>query len=425
MIDASRAIHYLQHPMLRLLTHAIYTAAVATLFIHSSLTFAQSLNHLRVPDGFTLSLFAENIDNARQLAESEAGIVYAGSRRAGNVYALFDENNDGRAEVSLTLASNLTLPSGIALLNGDLYIAAVSTIYRIRNVDSAVKSLRKTNQKPTLEIFDDSWPTEQHHGWKYLRAYIDDNGNDKLIVPVGAPCNTCEVKLPFAAIWSLDLKTKTKQLLAQGVRNSVGFDFQPETGHLWFTDNGRDNMGEEIPADELNGLSKARLTPKAGDTAPHFGFPYFYGREIADPEFAKIPDHLPQDAEFYHDSRHNIPAHYAPLGMTFYTGTQFPKRYHNSILIAEHGSWNRKIPGGYRVTQVTLGQKQLPLDYQPLVDGFLELKGTPKKFEAIVHGRPSDVLVAHDGSVLIADDHGNAIYRLSYNASQSKKLISD
>lgn len=407
-------------------------------------SLADALKHLTVPKGFAIEIYAE-VENPRQLAQSPSGIVYAGSRKAGKVHALLatadsaaksatesatesfkdappkTDKETGNKRV-LTLADNLNLPSGIALFEGDLYIADIDTIYRIKNADQAVAALEQSGKQPKLEVFYRGFPSDKHHGWKYLRAYTDDQGRGQLIVPVGAPCNICDKGLPYASLWRLDLDSKQKYVIAQGVRNSVGFDFHPTTGDLWFTDNGRDHMGDQLPSDELNYLLKQELTghssaSKQTSGVPHYGYPYVHGRDTKDPEFSAPANSTQNFRPTFRPTRHEIPAHFAPLGMSFYTGSAFPEKHHNSIFIAEHGSWNRSVPGGYRITQVVLGKANLALDYRVIVDGFLELSlkkgGTPKDFTSKVYGRPADVVVANDGALLISDDHANMIYRLS------------
>ena len=345
----------------------------------------QIISKLQLPDGFKAEVFADNVPNARQLAMGESGIIYAGSREAGNVYAIVDENKDSKADTVYTIAKDLRMPSGIAFRNGSLYVAAVSTIYRYDDIEANL-----TNP-PEPVIVTDNYPTEGHHGWKFIGFGPD----DKLYVPVGAPCNICNSEDEiFASITRINPDGTDREIIAKGVRNSVGFDWHPHTGNLWFTDNGRDWMGDNRPPCELNHLS---------ETGQHFGFPYKHGHDIWDPEFGekgKAMDHK------FKDPAQALDPHVAPLGMIFYTGNMFPEKYHNQILIAEHGSWNRTEKIGYRITKVTLKDGETT-SYEPFIEGWLQDNES-------VWGRPVDLLQMPDGSVLISDDHSGVIYRVSY-----------
>ncbi|WP_101674977.1 PQQ-dependent sugar dehydrogenase [Alloalcanivorax mobilis] len=339
------------------------------------------LDTLNVEKGFSVSVFADQVPNARQLAQAADGTVFAGSRDAGKVYAIRDTDGDGKADRVTALLEDLNMPSGIALRDGTLYVAAVNRILAVRDVLNHLDGA-------DAEVVYDGFPDASHHGWKYLR--FDDHG--KLIVPVGAPCNICDEDPPFASIQRLDPDTGTTETLARGVRNSVGFDFQPGTGQLWFTENGRDMLGDNVPPDELNRVTRV---------GEHFGYPYVHAGDIADPEFGKG-----KNASDYTAPMQKIPAHHAALGMTFYDADSFPAAYRGNIFIAEHGSWNRTEPAGYRVTRVVLNEDGTVKSYQPFIDGWLQ--------DGASWGRPADVLVANDGSLLIADDSAGVIYRVRY-----------
>ncbi|WP_444930716.1 PQQ-dependent sugar dehydrogenase [Microbulbifer sp. SSSA002] len=340
-----------------------------------------TLDQLKVPAGFELSYFAENVETARQLARSERGTVFSGSFSAKKVYALKDTDGDGKADKRWLLMENLQAPTGIAYRNGDLYVADVDKIIRFPEID-------KNLDKPKSEIVYDQFPTDRHHGWKFLR--FDKEG--RLIVPVGAPCNICDADENYSKIFSLDLSAKETKVIASGVRNSVGFDFHPQTHELWFTDNGRDMMGDDIPPCEINKVSYA---------GEHFGYPYFHGDDIADPEFGRG-----KKAADYSKPRLNLGAHVAPLGIHFYRGEQFPKDYQQNLLVAEHGSWNRSKKSGYRVMLATVEDNEIT-DYQPLITGFMQNETT--------YGRPVAFLEMPDGSILVSDDFAHKIYRLSYS----------
>lgn len=336
------------------------------------------LNEIRLPPGFAIEVWADNVPNARQMALSPNGILYVGSRGAGKVYAV---TKDKKVH---TIASDLSMPSGLAFRDGSLYVAALSKVLRWDGIDG------KLQNPPKPVVVSDDFPTERHHGWKFI-AFGPDGW---LYVPVGAPCNVCnrEKDRPiFATITRMKPDGSGREIFASGVRNTVGFDWHPETKELWFTENGRDMLGNDRPPDELN------YAPKKG---LHFGFPYCHGRDIKDPEFGSRPC-----GEFTPPARELDP-HVAAIGMRFYDGSMFPAEYRNSILFAEHGSWNRDTPIGYRVMRVRLeGDKAV--SYEPFAQGWL--RGNGKAW-----GRPADVLVMPDGSLLVSDDEAGVIYRITY-----------
>lgn len=347
------------------------------------------LERLRLPDGFSATVFGE-ADNARQLALSDSGVLYVGSRRAGKVTALVDRDGDGHAELSRVIAQGLTLPSGLTWRDGDLYVGAVSTIYRFADIDGHL------DDPPQPEVILDDLPAETHHGWKYLKF-----GPDGLLyVPVGAPCNICDPETPFATILRLDVDAPAeREIVARGVRNSVGFDWDPATGDLWFTDNGRDHLGDEMPPCELNHVSAV---------GQHFGYPHVHGNGIVDPEYGAAGGNL----EAYRQPALALGPHVAPVGMTFYSGQQFPERYRGDVILAEHGSWNRSEaagPIGYRLVHAERDASG-ELQYEVFVDGWLNEDGTR-------WGRPADVLTLPDGSLLVADDEAGVVYRISYSGA--------
>jgi len=367
---------------------------------------ALPLDRIQLPQGFSIDIYAENIENARQMALGDNGTVLVGSRKAGNVYALIDTNHDFKADKKIIVATDLFMPSGIAFHQGSLYVAEVDKIWRYPDIEKSLPTI------PKAELVFDKLPNKSHHGWKFI-AFGPDG---KLYVPVGAPCNVCESELPFASILKLDpdsqltdnqltgsQQTQTQKagstqqdsmqttIVAQGVRNSVGFDFHPVTGELWFTDNGRDMMGDDLPDDELNRVSQ---------TGQHFGFPYVHNNNIADPEFTN-----PEIAKLNTPPALTLGAHVAALGMEFYQGQQFPAEYKNTILIAQHGSWNRSNKVGYRIMKVVLNGNTVS-DYSPFATGWLNGEQS--------WGRPVDVMTLADGSILVSDDFANAVYRISY-----------
>lgn len=334
---------------------------------------------LTLPPGFNIEVFAE-VDNARQMALGKQ-TLFVGSRSAGKVVAIPLSNN--RPGKPVVIARDLNMPVGVAFREGDLYVSAVDRILRFRDIESRLAN------PPAPQVVTDRYPKETHHGWKFI-AFGPDS---KLYVPVGAPCNICEPDPDrYANITRLDVQSGKIETIARGVRNTVGFDWHPVTNELWFTDNGRDWMGDDLPPDELNRLAKP---------GQHFGYPYCHGGTVQDPEFNT------RNCREFTPPVLNLDAHVAALGMRFYTGTMFPKEYRNAIFIAEHGSWNRSRKAGYRVMVAKLEGNRV-VDYQPFVTGWLSLQHTL--------GRPADVLVMPDGSLLISDDHAGMIYRVSYKA---------
>jgi glucose/arabinose dehydrogenase len=348
------------------------------------------LGEIKLPEGFRISLFAKDVDNARSLALGDNGTVFVGNRKSSNVYALVDTDNDGYAEKKYTIAKDLNMPNGVAFHKGALYIAELSKIWRMDNIEANL------DNPPKPVLVSDSFPTEPHHGWKYIAFGPD----DKLYVPVGAPCNICdssERDKRFSSITRMNADGSGFEVFAHGVRNSVGFTWHPQTNELWFTENGRDMLGDDVPADELN---------RAPQKDMHFGYPYCHQGDTKDPELNKGKD----CSEFTPPAAKLAP-HTAALGMKFYTGSMFPDAYRNQVLIAEHGSWNRSQPIGYRLMLVKLDGNTVK-SYEPFAEGWLK--------DGKAWGRPVDVLQLKDGSILVSDDHANAVYRITYDAQVKK-----
>lgn len=345
---------------------------------------AQSLplDRMKLPPGFEISVYAANVPNARSLALSPKGILFVGTRTAGNVYAVIDRDQDHRADEVITIARGLNMPNGVAVRNGSLYVAEVNRILRYDDIENRLVN------PPAPVVVIDTLPRDRHHGWKFI-AFGPDG---MLYVPVGAPCNVCERSDPrYASILRMRPDGTGLEVYAHGVRNTVGFDWHPETHELWFTDNGRDWLGDDLPPDELNVASEA---------GRHFGFPYCHGGDIPDPEFGSR-----RRCEEFVAPAVKLGPHVAALGMRFYTGTLFPAEYRNSIFIAEHGSWNRSTPIGYRLTRVRV-ENNRAVSYEVFAEGWLQGNRA--------WGRPVDVLVMPDGSLLVSDDQANAIYRITY-----------
>ncbi|HUX29829.1 MAG TPA: sorbosone dehydrogenase family protein [Thiobacillus sp.] len=338
------------------------------------------LASLKLPPGFEIELFAR-VPNARQMALGN-NTLFVGSMRAGKVYAI----PLGGARKPVVIADGLNMPVGVAFRDGDLYVSAVSRILRLAGIEA------RLDKPPRPEAVSSAYPGDPHHGWKFI-AFGPDG---RLYVPVGAPCNICEPDPDrYANITALDVASGKIEVVARGVRNTVGFDWQPQSGELWFTDNGRDWLGDDAPPDELN---------RVGRPGQHFGYPYCHGGRFVDPEFGRA-----RRCDEFEPPVQNLGAHVASLGMRFYTGTQFPEHYRNAVFIAEHGSWNRSSKTGYRVSVVRL-QDGRAVSYEPFVSGWLQGDSA--------WGRPADVLVMPDGSLLVSDDHAGAIYRVTYRGSR-------
>ena len=453
------------HNIHRFLTFLISLLIFAFIFAPSEVNgdIESQLDLIKLPPGFEIHIYADNVPNARSMAQSPNGTLFVGTREqgeAGKVYAILDRDEDNRADEVIIIAQGLYMPNGVAFRDDALYVAEVNRVRRYDNIEADL------THPPTPVVVNDTFPSDEHHGWKFIRFGPD----GMLHVPVGAPCNVCESADPIYATimrmevqpllssiglalqvdldsgvvsrglrneleqdeislsqnvtvliekrdsrWrivdaknkktytvrkeadklNLYLRTTTSlEFFANGVRNTVGFDWHPETKELWFTDNGRDWLGDDLPPDELNHAPRKGL---------HFGFPYRHGKDLPDPEFAKRRRRrklTPPAME--------LDPHVAALGMRFYTGAMFPDAYRNQIFIAEHGSWNRSKKVGYRITLVGF-EKGRPTTYEVFAEGWLQ--------DENVWGRPVDVLVMPDGALLVSDDHAGVIYRISYKST--------
>ncbi len=342
---------------------------------------ALPLDQVRLPPGFRIEVLTQDVPGARAMAMSPSGTLFVGSRGEGKVYAVTDAL--GVRPRVRTVATGLRMPAGVALHDGSLYASSVSKIVRIDHIEASL------DKPPAPTVVSDRFPTDGHHGWKFI-AFGPDG---YLYVPVGAPCNICAPdENRYANIMKMKPDGSDLQVVARGVRNTVGFDWHPATRELWFTDNGRDRMGDDVPDDELN---------RATSAGQHFGYPYCHAGTVADPEYGSqrpCAEFVPPVAR--------LGAHVAALGMRFYTGTQFPAAYRNNVFIAEHGSWDRSEPSGYRVVRVALDDAGKAVHQEVFAQGWLR-GGRP-------WGRPVDVLVAPDGSLLVSDDLAGAIYRIRY-----------
>ncbi|MFN8420198.1 MAG: PQQ-dependent sugar dehydrogenase [Anaerolineae bacterium] len=337
------------------------------------------LNSITLPEGFNIEVYASNVPNARSMVLGDNGTLFVGTRQAGNVYAI--TGSAGATQV-YTIAQGLNSPNGVAFLNGSLYVAENTRILRFDNIEANLSN-------PQYSVIYDGFPEQNSHGWKFIRFGPD----GKLYVPIGMPCNICDADLSFyGTIMRMNPDGSGLEVYASGIRNTVGFDWQPGTNVLWFTDNGVDTLGADRPGDELNQAAVAGL---------NFGFPYCHAGSIVDPQFGGGRT----CAEFT-PSMQVLGAHVAALGMRFYTGTMFPAEYQNQIFIAEHGGSSTDNLVGYRVTLVTLDSGGKAISYQPFAEGWLQ--------GGNAWGRPVDLQVLPDGSLLLSDDRAGAIYRISY-----------
>lgn len=343
---------------------------------------ALELEKLQLPPGFHISIYAEQVPDARQLALGARGTLFIGSREAGRVYAAVDANQDGVAERVSLVAEGLSLPAGVAFRDGALYVAALDRVLRYPDIETHL------DKPPTPEQVVGGLPTSHHHGWKFI-AFGPDGA---LYVPIGAPCNICAPDFPYASILRIPTSGAKLSAYARGVRNSVGFDWHPLTGELWFGDNGRDMLGDDVPPDEINRASAA---------GQHFGYPHVHGGRVLDPEFG-----AGHGRDEFTPPAIELGAHVAPVGLSFYRGAMFPPAYRNALLVAEHGSWNRSRKVGYRVMVASLKDDGTVASYAAFITGWLEGEES--------WGRPVAFTTLPDGSLLISDDQAGVVYRVTY-----------
>jgi glucose/arabinose dehydrogenase len=346
-------------------------------------TLSADLGEIKLPPGFKIDVYADNVDNARSMTLGDNETLFVGTRES-EVYAVIDENKDFKADKVLTIASGLNSPNGVTFRNGSLYVAEINRVLRYDNIEANL------DNPPAPVVVNDKFPDDTHHGWKYIGFGPD----GMLYIPVGAPCNIClrDDDERYASLMRMNADGTDLEVFAKGIRNTVGFDWNPETKELWFTDNGRDMLGDDIPPDELN---------RAPGKGLNFGYPFVHGDDIRDPEFGESAD-----VNKYVKPMQKLGPHAAALGMKFYTGNMFPDEYKNQIFIAEHGSWNRSSKIGYRIMLVRLkGNKAV--SYEPFAEGWLQGDS--------VSGRPVDILLMPDGSLLVSDDYAGLIYRITYS----------
>ncbi len=342
------------------------------------------LDKIKLPEGFKITVFAK-VENARSLTLSPNGTIFVGNRKADKVYAVRDEDGDFVADQVYVIDEGLNMPNGVAFRDGSLYVAEVNRILRYDNIEDDLQN------PPEPVVVYDKFPEDKWHGWKFISFGPD----GKLYVPVGAPCNVCEPeKEVYATITRMNPDGSDLEIYAEGIRNSVGFDWHPDTKELWFTNNGRDMLGDDIPNDELN------RAPKEG---MHFGFPFCHQGDTPDPEFGNLKPCKASTAPVQ-----KLGPHVAALGMRFYQGKMFPADYQKQIFIAKHGSWNRTQKSGYNVSLVKLNGTDKVAEHEVFAEGWLN------ETTQEVWGRPVDVQEMPDGSLLVSDDYADVIYRIVY-----------
>ena len=341
---------------------------------------------LKAPKGFKIEVYASGIPNARSLRLGDKGTLFVGNRVLDKVYAVVDR--DGKRTVKV-IASGMDRPNGLAFHDGTLYVAEGTKISKLEKIEDNLD-----NPPKPVVIYSDL-PNQQSHGWKFIGIGPD----NKLYVPVGAPCNICIPPEANAQLRRINLDGSGAEVVARGIRNTVGFDWNPATKELYFTDNGRDWLSEDLPNDELNRITKV---------GQHFGYPYCHQGDIPDSEYGwgrQCSEFTPPVAL--------LGPHSASLGMRFYSGTMFPADYRGAIFVARHGSWNKTNKIGGDIVVVKLNKDGSVKSWEPFITGFIQNND--------YIGRPVDVLPMKDGSLLIADDFAGAVYRVSYDGKLASR----
>ncbi|NLQ24560.1 L-sorbosone dehydrogenase [Shewanella sp. S-1] len=360
-------------------------ASVTLLLCNSAFAGSQSIM-ITVAKGFGLSLYASDIGDAKQMAMGANGTLFVGSNKSGTIHALVDSNQDGRVDKRYVIAKGLESPDAIAFHNGDLFVATENQIVRFVDIEQRLR--RPSRPK---EIYSDLPYSEK----KSSRA-INFGPDGRLYVSIGAPCNVCEAPVPYSSIIAINVDTGASEQIAAGVRDASGFDWSPIDKKLWFADQGRDWMGDNLPPDEIN-----RIDVVGG----HYGFPYLHASSVVEPAYEK-PKNLKITLPMY-----ELPAHVAPTGLAFYRGSQFPDIYHNQLFVAENGSWNRSSKVGYQVVM-------LKIEDQKVVSRETVVSFLDGEFPV---ARPFALLSASDGAMYISDDLKGNVYRLFYKGDSTEE----
>lgn len=373
--------------MKQIVARTLPALALAAFAVAPALAADLPLDKITLPEGFSISVYANDVPGARSMALGDKGTLFVGSQRAGNVYAISDTDGDHKADKTVVVAKDLWWPNGVAFKDGALYVAEINRIVKFEDIEN------KLDAPPEPVVVIDTLPEEQMHGWKYLNFGPD----GKLYFNIGMPCNDCDAATEqnnplFGTLQRVNTDGTGLETFALGVRNSLGFDWHPASKDLYFNDTGRDLMGDDVPHCELN---------RATAQGQHFGYPYFHGGDLADAVYG-----AGKKADDYVKPIQQQGPHVTPLGLKFYTGDQFPAEYKNRIFIAQHGSWNRTIKIGYCIKQVTLDEAGNAATYEDFATGWLDRQE--------FWGRPVDVRVAQDGALLVSDDFANVIYRIAY-----------
>jgi glucose/arabinose dehydrogenase len=340
----------------------------------------KNLKAVKLPKGFKIEVYASGVNSARQMAWGDKGTLFVGSFGVGTVYAITDKG--GKKEVK-TVLTGLKMPTGVAFRDGALYVADIDKILKYENAEASLDKM------PQGKVVYGDMPNYVAHGWKYLT--FDKEG--RLYVPFGPPCNVCLPPTSLSQVRRVNPDTGEAELIAIGVRNSVGGAIDPRSGDYWFSENARDWVSDDMPSDKLNHVAKI---------GAHYGYPYCHQGDMLDPKYGKghkCSDFTPPALK--------LGAHVAPLGMKFYSGKQFPAEYANNLFIAEHGSWNRHKYQGARIMRVTTDPAGKNVKQEVFASGWIN-------GDQSYTGRPADILLAPDGSMLVADDWAGAIYRISY-----------
>jgi len=344
---------------------------------------ALPLELIKLPSGFAIDIYASDVPNARQMALSPNGTLYIGTRYEGKVYAIPAVGQNGSDGRAITIVSGLNQPAGVEFRNGSLYVSAVEGVLRYDDID------RRLNDVPVPVTIIWNFTATPEHAWKHIRF-----GPDGLLyIPVGAPMDNVDAPEPwFASILRMKPDGSDVEIFARGIRNTLGLDWDPLTGELWFTENGHNSLNDTAPTDEINRAPRAGL---------HFGYPYVHGANLIDSKYGpahNLSDYTPPELE--------LAPHMAPLGLRFYTGTMFPPEYRDQIFVSEHGSLPEFAPVGYRIEMVTLNESRMVTGHRVFAEGWLQ--------DGKAWGRPVDLLIMPDGSLLVSDDRAGVIYRISY-----------